>query len=92
MITGEKNRTHNRLTISNRKLDNLFGKSSHSIMEQILQHPKETFDATPFVNGRYKTPINEIQIAIGIAVSREQTIKLRHCLDYTDKMDKQKQK
>ena len=42
MITGEKNRTHNFLTVSNLKLDDvfsdIFGKSSRSITEQILQH------------------------------------------------------
>jgi hypothetical protein len=48
MITGEKNRAHNCLTVSNLKLDDvftdIFGKSSHSITEHILQHPEETFD------------------------------------------------
>ncbi len=43
MITGEKNRAHNCLTVSNLKLDDvfsdIFGKSSRSITEQILQHP-----------------------------------------------------
>jgi len=56
MITGEKNRAHNCLTVSNLKLDDvfsdIFGKSSCSITEQILQHPGETFNVTPFVDGR----------------------------------------
>ena len=42
MIIGEKNRAHNCLTVSNLKLDDvfsdIFGKSSRSITEQILQH------------------------------------------------------
>ena len=46
MITGEKNRSHNCLTVSNLKLDDvfsdIFGKSSRSITEQILQHPGNT--------------------------------------------------
>ena len=46
MITGEKNRAHNCLTVSNLKLDDvfsdIFGKSSRSITEQILQHPGNT--------------------------------------------------
>ncbi len=45
MITGEKNRAQNCLTVSNLKLDDVFsdvfGKSSRSITEQILQHPGE---------------------------------------------------
>ena len=56
MITGEKNRAQNCLTVSNLKLDDVFsdvfGKSSRSITEQILKHPGETFDVTPFVDGR----------------------------------------
>lgn len=42
MITGEKNRVQNCLTVSNLKLDHVFsdvfGKSSRSITKQILQH------------------------------------------------------
>ena len=64
MVTSEKNRAHNCLTVSNLKLDDvfsdIFGKSSRSITEQILQHPGETFDVAPFVDGRCKTPIEEI--------------------------------
>ncbi len=47
--------------LSDLKLDDvfydIFGKSSRSITEQILQHPRETFDVAPFVDGRCKTPI-----------------------------------
>ena len=46
MITSEKNRAYNCLTVSDLKPDGVFsyvfGKSSHSITEQILQHPDET--------------------------------------------------
>lgn len=56
MLTGEKNRTQNFLTVSNLKLDDVFsdvfGKSSRSIINYILDHPGETFDVTPFVDGR----------------------------------------
>ena len=45
MITGEKNRAQNCLTVSNLKLDDVFsdvfGKSSRSITEQILQTPEK---------------------------------------------------
>ena len=81
MITSEKNRAHNCLTVSNLKLDDvfsdIFGKSSRSITEQILQHPGETFDVAPFVDVRCKTPIEEIQAAIDGAISEEQVVKLR---------------
>ena len=92
MITGEKNRAQNCLTVSNLKLDDVFsdvfGKSSRSITEQILAHPGKTFDVTPFVHGRCKTPIEEIQAAVDGAISPEQAVKLRQCLDHIDELEK----
>ena len=92
MITGEKNRAQNCLTVSNLKLDDVFsdvfGKSSRSITEQILQHPGETFDVAPFVDGRCKTPIEEIQAAVDGAISTEQAVKLRQCLNHIDELEK----
>ena len=92
MITSEKNRAHNCLTISNFKLDevfsDIFGKSSRSITEQILQHPGETFDVAQFVDGRCKTPIEEIQAAVDGAISTEQAVKLRQCLNHIDELEK----
>ena len=56
MLTSEKNRALNCLTVSNMKLDDVFadvfGKSSRSITEYILAHPGEKFDVTPFVDRR----------------------------------------
>ena len=94
MLTGEKNRAQNCLTVSNLKLDDVFsdvfGKSSRSITEYILAHPGETVDVTPFVDRRCKTPIEEIQAAVDGAVSPEQAIKLRQCLDHIDELEKHK--
>ena len=94
MIAGEKNRAHNCLTVSNLKLDDvftdIFGKSSRSITEHILQHPGETFDVAPFVNGHCKTPIEEIQAAVDGAVSDEQAVKLRQCLNHIDELENHK--
>lgn len=92
MITGEKNRSLNCLTVSNLKLDDVFsdvfGKSARSITEQILNRPGEIFDVTPFVHGRCKTPIEEIQAAIDGAISPEQAVKLRQCLNHIDELEK----
>ena len=94
MITGEKNRAHNCLTVSNLKLDDvfsdIFGKSSRSITEHILQHPGETFDVTPFLDSRCKTPIEEIQAAVDGAISLEQAVKLRQCLNHIDELERHK--
>ena len=91
-ITSMKNRALNCLTVSNLKLDDVFsdvfGKSSRSIIQQILEHPGETFDVTPFVHLRCKHPIEEIQAAVDGAVSPEQATKLKICLDFIDEQQK----
>ena len=96
MITGEKNRALNCLTVSNLKLDDVFsdvfGKSSRAITNYILEHPGETLDVTPFVNGHCKTPIEEIQAAVDGAISKEQAIKLRQCLTHIDELEVHKTK
>lgn len=94
MLAGEKNRAQNCLTVSNFKLDDVFsdvfGKSSRSITNYILEHPNEKFDVTPFVDGRCKTPVSEIQAAVDGAISNEQAIKLRQCLDHIDEIEEHK--
>lgn len=66
----------------------MFGKPSRSITEHILAHPEEIFDVTPFIDKRCKTPIEEIQAAVDGAVSPEQAVKLRQCLDHINKLEK----
>lgn len=91
MLTGEKNRAQNCLTVSNLKLDDVFsdvfGKSARSITNYILDHPGETFDVSPFVDPRCKTPVSEIQAAVDGAISSEQAIKLRQCLAHIDELE-----
>ena len=62
--------------------------SSRSITEQILQHPGEKFDVSPFVDSRCKTPIEETQAAVDGNISKEQAVKLRQCLDHIDELQK----
>jgi transposase len=50
----------------------------------------ESFDVTPFVDGRCKTPIEELQAAVDGAVSAEQAVKLRQCLNHIDELEKHK--
>ena len=91
MLTGEKNRAQNCLTVSNLKLDDVFsdvfGKSARSITNYILEHPGETFDVSPFVDPRCKTPVSEIQAAVDGAISPEQAVKLRQCLAHIDEFE-----
>ena len=94
MLTGEKNRAQNCLTVSNLKLDDVFsdvfGKSSRAITNYMLEHPGESFDVAPFVDGRCKTPIDEIQAAVDGAISHEQAVKLRQCLSHIDELEAHK--
>lgn len=91
MLTSEKNRALNCLTVSNLKLDDVFsdvfGKSSRSIIQHILAHPGETFDVAPFVDRRCKHPVEEIQAAVDGAISREQAAKLKECLRHIDELN-----
>ena len=88
IITGEKNRALNCLTVSNLKLDDVFtdvfGKSAMSITNYMLDHPGEKFDVTPFVHKRCKTPVEEIQASIDGNISQEQALKLKLCLKHID--------
>ena len=94
MLTSEKNRTLNCLTVPNLKLDDVFsdvfGKSSRSIISYILKHPGETFDVTPYIDSRCKHSIEEIQAAVNGAVSREQAVKLKECLNHIDELNAHK--
>jgi len=94
ILTGEKNRAQNCLTVSNLKLDDVFsdvfGKSASSITNYILEHPGEKFDVAPFVDGRCKTPIPEIQAAVDGSISQEQAAKLREILRHMDELETHK--
>jgi len=91
ITTGEKNRAQNCLTVSNLKLDDVFsdvfGKSSMSITKFIIDHPGEQFDVTPFVDGRCKKPMEEIQSAVDGSISPEQAAKLREILRHIDELE-----
>lgn len=92
--TGEKNRAQNCLTVSNFKLDdvftNVFGKSASAITTQLLEHPGESFDVTPFVDRRCRTPIDKIQKAVDGIFSYEQAQKLKIIRNHMDSLNRQK--
>ncbi len=41
----------------------------------------------PFVHGRCKHPLEEIQAAVDGAISHEQAMKLRECLNHIDELE-----
>ena len=81
MLAGEKDRALNCLTISNLKLDDvfsgMFGNSSRSISQYILDHRGEQFDVTPFLDRRCTHSVEEVQAAVDGSVPREQATGLR---------------
>lgn len=87
-MTGEKNRAQNCLTVSNFKLDgvfsNVFGKSASAIIDHLLEFQGEPFDVAPFVDGRCKTPIAQIQEAVDGCFAPEQAEKLKIIRSHMD--------
>ena len=87
--TGEKNRAQNCLTVSNIKLDDVFsdvfGKSASAITSRILES-NEPFDVAPFVDGRCKTPIEQIQAAVDGMMCANQAEKLRIIRSHMDSL------
>ena len=93
--SSEKNRLQNCLTVSNLKLDdvfsNVFGKSSRSTVQHILEHPGEQFDVAPFLDRRCKHSVEDVQAAVDGAMSREQAAKLRECLLHIDQLNEHRE-
>lgn len=91
MLTSEKNRAQNCLTVSDLEPDDVFsvvfGKSLRSIIQYILEHPSERFDVASFLDRRCKHSVEEGQAAVDGAVSLEQAAKLRECLQHIDRLN-----
>jgi transposase len=91
ILSGEKNRAQNCLTVSNLKLDDVFsdvfGKSARSITNYILEHPGEQFNVASFVNRNCKHSIEEIQAAVDGSISPEQAAKLRVIMKHIDELN-----
>ena len=92
--TGEKNRAHNCLTVSNYKLDgvfsNVFGKSASAIIAYMLEHPGEEFDVTPFLHPRCKASPQEVQQAVDGLFSPWQAKKLIVIRQHLSSLDDRK--
>lgn len=88
--SGEKNRAQNCLTVSNIKLDDVFtdvfGKSASAITSRLLES-SEPFDVAPFVDGRCKTPVEEIQAAVDGIMCANQAEKLRIIRSHMDSLE-----
>jgi transposase len=56
----------------------------------MLEHPGEQFDVTPFVDGRCKTPTEEIQAAVDGSFNDFQAEKLKIIREHMDDLEKLK--
>ena len=96
ILTGEKNRIQNCLTVSKLQLDDVFsdvfGIFSRFIIQHILDHPGERFDVALFIDRRYKHSSEEIQSAVDRAIFREQATKLKECLFHIDQLNEHRER
>ena len=96
ILTGEKNRIQNCLTVSKLQLDDVFsdvfGIFSRFIIQHILDHPGERFDVALFIDRRYKHSSEEIQSAVDRAIFREQATKLKECLLHIDQLNEHRER
>jgi len=95
IITGEKNRFQNSLTVSNIQLGNVvsdtFGKSSMAIIEQLINNPRDqSFDIAALIHGSMKKKIPELELAIDGFITPEQTEKLRIIKQHYDDLNDRK--
>ena len=89
--SSEKNRAQNCLTVSNNMLSSVvsdtFGKSARSIIDKLLENPKDTdFDVVPLMKKNMKATPEEISRAIQGNMSDSQATKLKVCLDHLDNL------
>lgn len=81
MMSSEKTRTQNCLTVSNIQLANVvsdtFGKTSQKIIAKLLENPLENFDVTPLVHHSMTAKITDLQNAIDGIISPEQAEKMK---------------
>ena len=92
IMTGEKNRTQNSLTVSNIQLANsfsdIFGKSATKILNHILENPNDKdFDIGTMIHKGCKTSIEEIQMSVEGKITPEQSAKIKVILQHLDVLE-----
>ena len=92
LMSSEKARTQNCLTVSNIQIANVvsdtFGKSSMNIINRILENPLDTsFDVTPLVHGSMLSKVPDLQLAIDGLITPEQAEKLKIIRQHFDALD-----
>ena len=86
--TGEKNRAQNCLTVSNFKLDDVFGKAASTITAQILENPTEKIvDVSGFRTKGMKATNEQVLAAVDGEMCEEQAEKLRIIRSHMDSLE-----
>lgn len=93
IISSEKNRIQNSLTVSNVMLSSVvsdtFGKSSSAILSHLLDHPgDQDFDFLPLLHGSMHKKKEEIAQAIDGTISPVQAEKIKLCLNHIESLEK----
>lgn len=92
LMSSEKRRTQNCLTVSNIQLDNVvsdtFGKSSQAIIAKLLENPLDTsFDVTPLIHRSMIGKAPDLQLAIDGVIAPEQAQKLKVIRQHFDSLE-----
>ena len=92
VMTAEKNRMSNCLTVSCIKLDEVLsdtqGKTGQALIEQIIKHKGCDFDPTPYIDKHVKASMETIKMALDGDVTPATLIKMgliQHRLNFLDK-------
>jgi transposase len=96
LMSSEKNRLQNCLTVSNIQLGNVvsdtFGKSSTKILDKILENPLDTsFDIEPLIHGSMVAKLPELELAIDGYITPEQAGKLKIIKKHFEDLESRKE-
>lgn len=91
LMSSEKARTQNSLTVSNIQISNVvsdtFGKSAQAIIAKILEDPSDTsFNIAPLVHRSMLSKIPELELAIDGLISPEQAEKMKIIKQHFDSL------
>jgi len=91
LMSSEKARTQNCLTVSNIQIANVvsdtFGKSAQAIIAKILENPLDTgFDIAPLIHGSMMEKIPQLELAVDGLITPEQAEKMKIIKQHFDSL------
>ena len=91
LMSSEKARTQNCLTVSNIQIANVvsdtFGKSAQAIISKILENPLDTgFDIAPLIHHSMLSKVPDLELAVDGLITTEQTEKMKIIKQHFDSL------